>query len=117
MQERMDNDKRRYKMHYKLDPYNEKQFDVVIDTTNLNIDEVAEKVMEAVKNEKVAFSDFDGTLAKGYISMEFMDFLHNKGIYSREAYAKQGALFQEHKTGNVSYDRWVENGRCFGQKD
>ncbi len=58
--------------------------------------------------KKVAFSDFDGTLAKGYISMEFMDFLHNKGIYSREAYAKQGALFQEHKTGNVSYDRWVE---------
>ncbi|MFH1065965.1 MAG: cytidylate kinase family protein [Nanoarchaeota archaeon] len=49
MQERMDNDKRRYKMHYNLDPYEEKQFDVVIDTTNLNIDAVAEKVMEAVK--------------------------------------------------------------------
>lgn len=51
MQERMDNDKRRYKMHYNLDPYAEKQFDYVIDTTGISIEEVADKVMEAIKGK------------------------------------------------------------------
>jgi len=53
MQERRDNDKKRYKMHYNLDPYDEKQFDVVINTTNISIKEIANKVMKEVnKNGK-----------------------------------------------------------------
>lgn len=51
MKKRMDDDKKRYKKHYNLDPYNEKQFDIVIDTTNISIEEVAEKVMEAIKHK------------------------------------------------------------------
>lgn len=51
MQERMDNDKKRYKKRYGLDPYNEKQFDYVIDTTSLTIEEVAGKAMKIISWE------------------------------------------------------------------
>ncbi|MBU2638437.1 MAG: cytidylate kinase family protein [Nanoarchaeota archaeon] len=54
MQERMDNDKRRYKMHYNLDPYDEKQFDAVLDTTGIAVDEVVEKVMKEVNKHREA---------------------------------------------------------------
>ena len=57
MQERMDNDKRRYKMHYKLDPYNEKQFDYVIDTTEISIEEVVDKVMKTIDWESGKSTD------------------------------------------------------------
>lgn len=51
MQKRMDDDKARYMKHYNLDPYNEKQFDAVIDTTDISVTEVVEKVMNARKHK------------------------------------------------------------------
>ncbi|HII14805.1 MAG TPA: AAA family ATPase [Nanoarchaeota archaeon] len=51
MQERMDNDKKRYMQRYGLDPYREMQFDYVIDTTSLTIEEVADKAMKIIRWE------------------------------------------------------------------
>ncbi len=48
MKKRMEDDKKRYIKHYRLDPYNEKQFDVVIDTTSITAEEVVKKVMKEV---------------------------------------------------------------------
>ena len=41
----------RYKKYYNLDPYNEKQYDLVIDTTKTTPDKVVGKVIAAVKKD------------------------------------------------------------------
>lgn len=52
MKKRMDDDKNRYMKHYNLDPYDENNFDVVLDTTSLSVNEVAEKAMEEIRKHK-----------------------------------------------------------------
>ncbi|MBI2580932.1 nucleoside monophosphate kinase [Candidatus Woesearchaeota archaeon] len=39
----------RYRKYYGLNPYDEKQYDLVIDTTKSNPEEIAKKIVEAVK--------------------------------------------------------------------
>ncbi|MDI6738092.1 MAG: (d)CMP kinase [Nanoarchaeota archaeon] len=51
MKKRMNGDKKRYKERYNLDPYNERQFDCVIDTTNISVEEVVDKVMKTIRWE------------------------------------------------------------------
>lgn len=55
--ERMENDSERYQKRYKIDPYDEKQFDYVIDTTEINVDEVVDKIMKIVRWENGQSTD------------------------------------------------------------
>lgn len=50
LNERVKSDKKRYGKHYGLDCYDESQFDYVVDTTDLSLDEVKDKVLKIVKN-------------------------------------------------------------------
>ncbi len=50
MNKREKSENKRYKQYYGLDCYNKDNYDVVIDTTNLTIEQVVNKVIEAVKN-------------------------------------------------------------------
>ncbi len=47
---RIADDKKRYKMRYGLDAYDSKNFDYVIDTSNMAIDEAVGKVLSIVTN-------------------------------------------------------------------
>lgn len=49
LNERIRSDRKRYKRYYGLDCYDTSQFDYVIDTTSLSLDEVKKKVLGAVK--------------------------------------------------------------------
>lgn len=46
-------DSKRYKQYYNIDPYAnlQKQYDLVLDTSNLTIEEVVKKVLEFVQNK------------------------------------------------------------------
>ncbi|MBU2590087.1 MAG: cytidylate kinase family protein [Nanoarchaeota archaeon] len=48
LNKRMQNDIERYQRHYKINCYEIKHFDYVIDTTKLTIDEVLKKVMKII---------------------------------------------------------------------
>jgi len=48
LKKRMQNDVERYQRHYQINCYEKKQFNHVIDTSNLSIDEVLKKVIKIV---------------------------------------------------------------------
>lgn len=50
--ERTNSDIIRYKKYYNLNPYYPKNFDFVLDTTNLSVDEMVKKVLNFVRNTK-----------------------------------------------------------------
>ncbi len=58
--------------------------------------------------KKIAFCDFDGTLSKGYISMEFLDYVHAQKIYSEQCYEKQMDLYSQVKNKKIGYDYWCD---------
>ena len=49
--ERLNSDKKRYEKYYKLNPNDKSQYDFVLDTSNLNQKQVAEKVLEFIKSK------------------------------------------------------------------
>ncbi|MBT3304047.1 AAA family ATPase [Candidatus Woesearchaeota archaeon] len=49
LKERIDSDKARYKKYYNLDPYNKTNFDLMIDSTNLTIKEVMNKILDFIE--------------------------------------------------------------------
>ena len=51
LKERVDSDKARYEEHYHVDAYDGLQFDYIIDTTDMPLDEVKAKVLEILKKE------------------------------------------------------------------
>ncbi len=51
LKSRVDSDRLRYKKYYNLDAYDKSQFDFVIDTTKLPLEEVQKKVLEFVKKK------------------------------------------------------------------
>ncbi len=51
--EREKSDQRRYKKYYEIDTTNELQYDVVIDTSRMGIEEVGEKIIEFLKKENI----------------------------------------------------------------
>jgi len=76
------------------------------------------------ESHEVVFSDFDGTLSAGFISMDFMDYLAGEGLYqqtphklyTKEEYAYQMRILEEYKKQKRSYDSWVEEwGRSWGR--
>lgn len=50
--ERFDSDAKRYKKYYHIDVYDEKNYDFVLDTTNLSQEEVFRKVVEFIEKKK-----------------------------------------------------------------
>jgi cytidylate kinase len=50
LKHRMDVERKRYAAIYDIDPYDTSNYDLVIDTSNLTLDEVAAKVLEAYEN-------------------------------------------------------------------
>lgn len=53
LKERIDSDCRRYGRRYSLDCYEKSQFDCVVDTTNLGLEEVKRKVLKIVEKRLV----------------------------------------------------------------
>ncbi len=49
IRKRKKSEQQRYRKYYSLDPYDTKQYDLVIDTTKTAIEEVVDRVVEAVK--------------------------------------------------------------------
>lgn len=47
--ERLSADKKRYQEYYGLDPSDKKNFDVVLDTTDLNVEQIVEAVLKQIK--------------------------------------------------------------------
>ena len=54
IEERQNSEKRRYKDYYNLNPYDTSNYDLVIDSTNIPQEDVADKIIEFV-NEKKKF--------------------------------------------------------------
>ncbi len=50
IKERIESDRKRYKKYYGIDFLNKSHYDMVIDTTHLEINQVVEKIMEMIKN-------------------------------------------------------------------
>jgi cytidylate kinase len=53
IKKREDSERKRYKSYYKVDYHAKNLYDCVIDTTNLSIEEVTDKIIELVKNKKL----------------------------------------------------------------
>ncbi len=49
IKKRMESDKRRYAKYYGIDVYDKSHYDMVIDTTNMTPEEVADRIMETLK--------------------------------------------------------------------
>ena len=47
--QRQESDIKRYKEYYNINPFDEKHYDIVIDTTNLSIEESNQKVIEEIE--------------------------------------------------------------------
>jgi HAD superfamily hydrolase (TIGR01490 family) len=56
--------------------------------------------------QNLAVFDFDGTLSKGYISIDFLHALHEAGLYTPKYYNEQMKLLESHRRGELSYDDW-----------
>ena len=48
LKERVKSDSKRYKKYYKLNPYDKKQYDFVLDTSDLTIQETVDKILEFI---------------------------------------------------------------------
>ena len=58
---------------------------------------------------RLLVSDFDGTLSKRYMSMDFMEYLNAIGLYSPESYEKQNVLLELKKEDKITYEEWCSN--------
>jgi CMP/dCMP kinase len=52
IRERTENDKRRYHQYYNINPYDESQYDFVVDSTNISATEVAKKVLDFIRSQQ-----------------------------------------------------------------
>jgi len=58
--------------------------------------------------KKIAFCDFDGTLSKGFISMDFLDYAHGRKLYLQQSYDEQMKIFSQMKKKEMSYGAWCK---------
>lgn len=61
-----------------------------------------------METRRVAFLDFDGTLSRGYISMEFLDYIYRNKAYPDSVYKKQMDAVDRYRTKRISYDNWCK---------
>lgn len=51
LKNRIENDKQRYLKYYKLDYLNESHYDLIIDTTNLTVEQIVEKITKEISKK------------------------------------------------------------------
>ncbi len=52
IKERMKSDEKRYKQYYGINCYDKKNYDIIIDTTNMTPEEVTEKIIKEINKQK-----------------------------------------------------------------
>lgn len=52
IKKREKSEKNRYQKYYRIDPYDEKHYDLVLDTTDITAEEAADKIIEFVKSKQ-----------------------------------------------------------------
>lgn len=69
--------------------------------------------------KKAVFTDLDGTLLKGFITIDFVEYLHNKKLFNENAYLAQKKLMQRYVSGEIEFVPWLQewanvwgNGIC-----
>lgn len=60
------------------------------------------------KLSKVVFTDIDGTLLKGFITINFVEYLYKKNIFNKVQYSKQMKLMALFKDGKISFLGWLK---------
>ena len=68
--------------------------------------------------KKAVFSDLDGTLAKGFLTVDFIRWLAKKGVLKKEPFALHEKLMREYKEGKTKYidlvPKWSQSvAECF----
>jgi len=53
IEKRQKSDAKRYKKYYSIDPYNEKNYDLVIDSSKVTPEQVCEKIIESLRSERL----------------------------------------------------------------
>ena len=53
IKERMESDEKRYKKYYGIEPYDPKNFDFVVDSTNISKDQVLSRVLGYIKSKHI----------------------------------------------------------------
>ena len=51
LKKRMESDRKRYMKYYEIDPFRHNHYDILIDTTSLRPDEVAEKILHIIRKQ------------------------------------------------------------------
>jgi len=65
--------------------------------------------------KKAIFTDIDGALLKGYITINFVNYLYAKGMFPQFSYDKQKELMLEFKKGKMTFVDWLEKwGEIWG---
>jgi len=61
--------------------------------------------------KKIAILDFDGTLSARYISMDFMNYLHenNVALYNHGFFQEQQMLLEKLNNGKINYSEWIRD--------
>jgi len=67
---------------------------------------------------KAVFSDIDGTLSKGFVSVDFIRYLGAKGILDKKSFALHESLMADYKNGKIKYadlvPKWSQSvAECF----
>jgi len=65
---------------------------------------------------KCVFTDIDGTLLKGFITVDFVEFLYKSGLFDQMAYQNQKNLMGAFKSSQIDFDSWlVEWAKIWGK--
>ncbi|MFA6064553.1 MAG: haloacid dehalogenase-like hydrolase [archaeon] len=57
---------------------------------------------------KAVFTDIDGTLLQGFITIDFVEYLHKKDLFSEASYLQQNKLMQMYKLGQIEFVPWLK---------
>jgi phosphoserine phosphatase len=57
---------------------------------------------------KVVFTDIDGTLLEGFVTIDLVEYLHSKQLFNDIAYLRQRQLMSDFKKGGVSFSDWLQ---------
>jgi HAD superfamily phosphoserine phosphatase-like hydrolase len=57
---------------------------------------------------KVVFTDIDGTLLKGFITVDFVSYLYKNNLFDKNAYEKQLQLMTDYKNGSIGFVPWLK---------
>ncbi|MDD4082601.1 MAG: haloacid dehalogenase-like hydrolase [Sphaerochaetaceae bacterium] len=61
-----------------------------------------------MKGSKIVFTDIDGTLLEGFITLDLVNYLYFEGFFDSCQYQKQLELMNLFKSGKISFLDWLE---------